>query len=373
LKGFNRLTLGSPLKQSSAGIKEVAAHAGVSVGTVSHVLNHPGRVTTSTRKRVLLAMEELGFVRNSAASQLRAGRRTAIGLVVPDIANPFFAEVARGAEDESDAHGYSVLICNSAGSSTRQKRHLQFLLEERVSGVLLTPVDDRETEQVCEPLRNSDVHVVLADHISSDADHCSVAVDHVRGGELAGRHLAGIGAIRVAYLGGPDWIRQCTDRFTGIKRAVEGAGVAGRNRRVTHIRIPALTWRAGYEAVDETLAARPDAVFCANDIVALGVLRGFIERSIRVPHDIALMGYDDIDFASSAAVPLSSIRQPAYQIGKASAALLLEEAKSDTDSHTHQQILFRPELVERNSTRRDRQTLRDKVDLDTMTCSTDSD
>ena len=172
-------------------------------------------------------------------------------------------------------------------------------------------------------------------------------MDDVRGGELAGLHLIDIGASRIAYVGGPDWIRQCTDRHAGLVRATEQAK---QSVEILHVRVPALTWRAGYEAVPQLMDARPDALFCANDVVAIGVLRGLIERKVHVPKDIAIVGYDDIDFASSSTVPLSSIRQPAYQIGKTSASLLLEEATSS--GHAHQQVLFRPELIARASTKR---------------------
>jgi LacI family transcriptional regulator len=318
------------MKQKQAGVKDVAKLAQVSLGTVSHVLNHPERVTAQTRNKVLAAIEELRFTRNNAASQLRAGRRTAIGLVVPDIANPFFSEVARGVEDEADAQGYTVLLCNSAESEVRQQRHLQFLLEERVSGLLLTPVDNKNVRQATEPLLTA-----------------GQPVDDVLGGELAGAHLLNLGAHRLAFVGGRAWIRQSRDRLSGLRDAVAKCNA---NATVTVLEVEGLDSSCGYKAGEELLTTKPDAIFCANDLLALGVMRRLFEHKVRIPNDVMLMGYDDIDFAGSAAVPLSSIRQPAYQLGRTSASLLLAEANDVSGEHVHQQILFRPELVVRSST-----------------------
>jgi LacI family transcriptional regulator len=335
------------MRQKQPGVKEVANLAKVSLGTVSHVLNHPERVTTATRNKVLAAIEELRFTRNNAASQLRAGRRTAIGLVVPDIANPFFAEVARGVEDEADARGFTVLLCNSAESEDRQQRHLQFLLEERVAGVLLTPVDNKNTRQATEPLLNAGQQIVLIDQIAHYSDACRVAVDDVLGGELAGTHLLDQGATSIVFVGAPPWIRQSRDRLSGLRHAIEKHQYKA---TLKVIEVEGMGSSCGYEASEALLTFRPDAIFCANDLLALGVLRRFLEQNVRIPNDVKLMGYDDIEFAVNAAVPLSSIRQPAYQLGQTSAALLFADTNDQSGEHEHHQTLFRPELVVRAST-----------------------
>ncbi len=231
----------------------------------------------------------------------------------------------------------------------RERRHLQFLIEQRVSGVLLTPVDDRETSASLAMLTNGGVPVVLVDNITTDEGRCSVAVDDVRGGELAGQHLLTAGAKRIVYVGGPQWIRQCTDRLRGLQKAVSEAET---DAIITPVQIDALSWKAGFEAIGQIMSPSPDAIFCANDVVALGVMRAVGEMGLKVPRDVMIVGYDDIDFAASAAVPLTSIRQPAYQIGKTAATLLLDEATAKGPKgqhHAHQQVLFRPELVVRAS------------------------
>ncbi|MFN2539843.1 MAG: LacI family DNA-binding transcriptional regulator [Mycobacteriales bacterium] len=327
-----------------AGIKEVAEAAGVSVGTVSNVLNRPAQVAPATRLRVERVMAELGFVRNSSASALKAGRSRSLGLVVLDIGNPFFTDMARGVEQVAAERGYAVLLCNSDESRDRQDTHLTFLEEQRVGGVLITPVLGGLPR--LDALHARGTPVVLLDEPGHD-QRCSVAVDDVRGGELAGEHLLAQGRRELVYVTGPPSLRQCVDRGAGLERAVRRSTL---DVSLSRFEIPSLNGVEGYRAASGVIAdGPPDGIFCANDVVALGVLRGLLEAGLSVPDDVALIGYDDIEFAATAAVPLSSVRQPAVQIGRTAAALLLEEI-AEPEPHAHQQVLFRPELVVRRST-----------------------
>ncbi len=255
-------------------IREVAALAGVSVGTVSNVLNRPDVVAEPTRRRVQDAIKKLGFIRNESARHLRAGRSRTIGLVV------------------------------------------------------------------------------LVDSRSPSRGQCSVSVDDVLGGDLAVSHLLDAGHEHIAFVGGPLSIRQVADRRDGAVRALERAGRAVADMHV--IETPALNVSAGQRAgaaiAEITADARPTAVFCANDLLALGVLQEMTNHRIRVPEGIAIVGYDDVDFASAAAVPLSSVRQPRHQLGRAAAQLLIEEALG-SGAHRHRQVVFEPDLVVRKSSR----------------------
>ena len=324
-----------------AGIKAVAARAGVSVGTVSNVLNRPDQVSPASRAKVLAAIDALGFVRHSSASQLRAGRSQTVGLVVLDIGNPFFTDLARGAEAEASDHALTVLLCSSDGSPERQARHLRFLEEQRVEGVLITPVDDDTTELGRLQLRGTSV--VLVD--AAAPDYCSVTVDDRKGGALAGAHLVETGRRRITYVTAPETVRQSRERGIGLAEALRRRGVGP----AQHVVLPTLTGAAGYTATSEVLRQRPDAVFCANDIVALGLLRGLLEAGVRIPRDIALVGYDDIEFAATAAVPLTSVSQPAHDLGRTAAALLAAERNAGS-GHVHENVVFQPELVIRAST-----------------------
>ncbi|WP_019818973.1 LacI family DNA-binding transcriptional regulator [Saccharomonospora saliphila] len=332
----------------SPSIKDVAEHAGVSVGTVSNVLNHPERVSRSTRDAVLTAITTLGFVRNSQAAQLRAGTNRSIGLIVLDMANPFFHYVARGVEDVADELGYAVVLCNSDEQVHRENRYLQVLEEQRVRGVLITPVEV-DSERL-DALRRRGTPAVLVDRHDPRVNCCSVAVDDVAGGTLAGEHLLERGHRRIAYYTGPLTLSQCADRLTGLRHAVEAAGLDP-DEVIDVVELRALNARTAYETACTRFAdgVAATAAFCANDLMALGVLRGALNSGHRVPDDVMIVGYDDIEFAADAAVPLTSISQPTQQIGRAAAQLLAEEC-DHPDTHAHQQIMFKPELVVREST-----------------------
>lgn len=334
-------------------IREVASHAGVSVGTVSNVLNRPEIVAPTTRARVLRAISELGFVPNESARQLRRGRGRALGLVVLDVANPFFTDVARGVDEATSAAGMAVIFCNSDGDPAREASFLDLLEEQRVQGVLITPIDDANERLL--RLRDRGILVILLDRLARRPDLCSVSVDDVLGGELAMRHLLETGHRRVAFVGGPARLEQVRDRHQGAVRAVRDAGLDVAET-LRHVETPHTTVPAGRDAAERILgtprASRPTAVFCANDLLALGVLQVLTRQRVRVPADVALVGYDDIDFAAAAAVPLSSVRQPRQRLGRAAAELLIDEA-SNPDTHEHRQVVFEPELVVRDSSRAD--------------------
>ena len=330
----------------AVSVKDVARAAGVSVGTVSNVLNRPEKVSPATVERVHAAIADLGFVRNDAARQLRAGRSRTVGLVVLDSANPFFAEVARGAEERAAEHGVTVLLGSSGQDAARENAYLDLFREQRVNGVLLTPLalDDARAEI----LETAGVPIVLVD-AEVDGELPSVAVDDVEGGYLAVQHLLQQGRRRILFAGGPASVRQVADRLEGARRAL--AEVPDATLEVSST--DELTVLAG-RLVGEELARRdaedrPDGVFCANDLLAVGVLQGAaILGKLRVPEDLALIGYDDIDFAQSTVVPLSSIRQPAREIGAAAVDALFATL-GDPDA-APQRIRFRPELIVRAST-----------------------
>ncbi|HEY7489381.1 MAG TPA: substrate-binding domain-containing protein [Streptosporangiaceae bacterium] len=340
-------------RPGTVGIKQVAQQAGVSPGTVSNVLNRPERVAATTRARVEQAIRDLGFVRNGSASTLRAGQGSTIGLMVLDLGNPFFTEVARGVEDECSERGYAVILSSSAASPEREERNMLMLAEQRVRGVLITPVDD--TTARLDRLRDRGVEAVMLDHIATRPHQCAVAVDDVAGGDMAVTHLLDRGARSIAYVTGPLSIRQCADRRTGARRALRAPRAAAKDLDEAAFRdviMPTMTPRDGQRAAERLIAdgPLPDAIFCANDLLAMGVLRALLQGGVNVPGDVALIGYDDIEFVSAAAVPLTSIRQPMYQLGRIATEMLLDECDNPAE-HTHQQVMFQPELVVRDSTR----------------------
>jgi DNA-binding LacI/PurR family transcriptional regulator len=329
----------------ATGIKDVAKHAGVSVGTVSNVLNRPHLVAEATRDRIRAAMAELGYVRNESARQLRAGHGRFIGLIVLDITNPFFADVTRGAEESAEEAGFQVSVWNSGEDPARERRHLELLLEQRVEGVLITPAGD-DVSGLGE-FDEFGIPVVLVDRGAAHADRCSVAVDDELGGRLAIRHLLEQGHEHIAFIGGPLAIDQVKMRLLGVEAELaEHTGSA----TLTVVETAALQLDEGTKALHEVLeiTPRPSAIFCANDLLALGALRGCTDLGLSVPEDIAIVGYDDIAFAAGAAVPLTSVRQPREELGRQALQLLLDERSNP--NHQHRQTLFRPTLVVRSST-----------------------
>lgn len=340
-----RPTTGRPALTTS--IRDVAGHAGVSVGTVSNVLNRPETVSEATRQRVRDAIAALGFVRNESARQLRAGSSRTIGLVVLDIANPFFTDVARGVEEVANAEGLAVILCNSDDRPAKEAAHLDVLAEHAVQGVLITPTP--ELSPALTALRERGVPVVLVDRRAPAPDQCSVAVDDVLGARLAADHLLERGHRRIAFIGGDPGLPQVRERLEGVTLAVREA--LGDDDTLTVLSPRTLTVAGGRDAGEQIIgmpaARRPTAAVCANDLLALGLLQEMVRHGVRVPDDLAIVGFDDIDFAAAAAVPLSSVRKPRYELGRRAAEMLLDEARNP--DHRHEQLLFEPQLVVRES------------------------
>jgi LacI family transcriptional regulator len=279
---------------ATVSIKDVAARAGVSLGTVSNVLNRPAAVRAATRAGVEAAIAELRFVPNASARQLAAGRSRTIAYVVLDATDPFFTDVARGIEEVARPEGLALFICNSDQDADREDQYLEQLTQLRARGVLITAMDYANPR--LQRLRDAGVPVVLVDGAPDDSDGwCTVGVDDLAGGELAEGRRAG-------------------ERPLGLSRR-----------------------------------ARPTGVFCANDLLALGLLQHLTQHEVRVPDDVAIVGYDDIEFASAAAVPLTSVSQPRHLLGQTAARLLADEADRSS-AHEHQHVVFPPQLVARAST-----------------------
>jgi len=249
----------------TVSVVQVAARAGVSLGTVSNVLNRPDRVAPATRDRVMQAIQELGFVRNEAARQLRAGRSRTIGLVVLDVGNPFFTDLARGVEATAGKSGLSVLLCNSNDDPERERHYLSVLQEQRAYGVLITPVG--KNTAALDAVRRSGTPVVLVDR-GSNRRQCSVSVNDRVGGELALTHLIERGHRRIAFVGGPTGITQVSERLAGARAAVQAAGLP--EDALTVLETPRLDVASGRGAGARLVALpkrqRPTAAFCAIEV-----------------------------------------------------------------------------------------------------------
>ncbi|TCC50335.1 LacI family transcriptional regulator [Kribbella pittospori] len=336
-------------RRKKASVKDVAALAGVSLGTVSNVVNSPEIVSADLRARVQDAIDKLGWIPNESARSLRVGHSRSIALVIMDISNPFFTDLVVGAEDALEDNGYTVQVGNSRNDERQERKHLGAFARQSLSGVLLSPI--RGPSDAVTDLRLRGVPVVLLDRTGSQSEFCSVSVNDVEGGRMALAHLLEQGHRSIAVVGGPGELQQVSDRRQGAELAVSVYESAS----LLVMSTDQLDVSSGVRAA-ETIAVLPDgerptAVFAVNDLLAIGLLQGFVTAGLRVPDDVAIVGYDDIEFAAAAAVPLSSVRQPRKALGRRAVELLFEEIRAGSldETHEHVQLKFKPELVVRRS------------------------
>lgn len=328
-------------------IRDVAAEAGVSLGTVSNVLNRSNAVAPEKRRRVLDAIETLGFVRHAGAALMRGGKARTIGLVALDVRNPFFTELARGAEDAARESDRLLILCNSDEDAEQERNYLESLEEQRVLGVVISPVDERT--ETLQRLRERGTAVVLLGR--PRPDYCSVRVDDVAGGELAADHLLDLGHRRLAYVTAPLTIGQYQERLEGVRRALRRRGLPEDSCRV--IEVGSLgTAAEGRLAATVLREQHPDVtgVACGNDLLALGVVAGLFRQGVRVPDQVSVVGFDNIEMAEQNPLPLTTINQPKAELGYVATNLLLDEALRAT-AHAHREVMFQPELVVRETTR----------------------
>lgn len=326
-----------------AGIKDVAALARVSVGTVSNVLNRPDSVAEETRQRVEVAIKELGFVRNASARQLRAGHSQIVGVVVLDLSNPFYTELARGIEDRLALDDHTLMICSSDQDPARDRSFLRLFAEQGVRGVLVTPMES--TAENLDALSRYDIPAVLIDALSGS--HASVGVDDTEGARQAVAHLVDEGHTRIGFLNGPMSLEQCQHRHAGAVAALRERGIDPAEALV-EINLDSMYADAGQDGMEALLdlPVPVTATFCVNDTVALGAMRELRLRNLSIPRHMAMVGYDDVAFASELMTPLSSVNQPMRKLGWTAADLLLRGAPAS------EHVVFTPELVVRESSRR---------------------
>ena len=325
-----------------ARLRDVAERAGVSVATVSSYLNTPWLVSERSKAKVEQAIAELRFVPNAAARQLRSGSSRMIAFIAFDVSDPLFTSVARGARERAAESNLRLVLADTDGQPETEQGYLTLFEEQRVRGLLLAPAGD--STSYLEQLATSHLPTVLIDQVDPAMRMSSVSVNDILGGEIAVRHLLELGRRTIVVVGGDDSIRQVADRREGARRAV--AAVDGASVRFIDSveRNVAAGRAAGTEIVDGTTL--PDAIFCINDLLAAGALQTFGERGIRVPEDIAVIGFNDVVADAGSLTSLSSVRQPHEAFGTIAMELLLEQLEGKPP----RQVVFDPELVVRSST-----------------------
>jgi LacI family transcriptional regulator len=328
----------------------VALRADVSIGTVSKYLNTPLRVAPETKKRIVKAIKDLGYVRNEAARQLRAGESRTLAFVALELNNPFFGDVADAIERRAAKNGLFLFIVSSNGNPEREGQYIEMFAEQRVYGVILASGITRKRE--LDLLSKRRIPTVLVDAYGDTSQFSSTSVDDFLGAERAVSHLIEQGCRSIVFVGGEIQIHQIAERLRGARAAVDAhPGV-----RLEVIPTVERSVRAGRAAGEQLLGRAkkdwPDGVFAANDSLAIGIMQAISATSgLRIPEDIAIVGYDDIDFASSAAVPLSTVRRPREVFGRSAVDLVRDQAESKEDLPVRS-IVIQPELIVRQSSLR---------------------
>ncbi len=326
-------------------MKDVARLAGVSIQTVSTVVNDRATISDETRARILAAIDELGYKPLALARSLRTGSTRTIALVISDITNPFFAKLAETVEDLAHRAGYNLVLCNTHGDPDRERRYMQLATLNWVDGLLF--VSTADTMHGLEPLRTFGIPVVAVDRIPSGYDGPWVILDNMATGRMVADHLLSLGHHHLAHISGPLDLRLSRERLHGFEEAVRGAGLTPVGHEAGDER---WSCASGYSAM-ETLLRReqlPTAVFAANDRLAIGAMRAIADAGLSVPADISIVGVDDIEEAPYQSPPLTTVRQSLLDVATKGTQILLELLKGDTPDPS--QIVFEPELIIRSST-----------------------
>ena len=327
-----------------ATIKDVAALAGISYTTVSHVVNKTRPVSEEVRIKVEAAIQTLDYVPSAVARSLKAKTTATIGLLVPNSLNPYFAELARGIEDYCERNGYCVILCNSDDNPDKQRSYLRVLLEKRIDGLIVASAGG--DSRLVQGLKGVRTPMVIVDRGLDGVDADLVRIDHEYGAYLATRHLLELGHRDIATISGPENTSVAQMRLAGYRRALKEAGVEVSPERML---ASDFTSTGGYSAAAILLESNPpSAIFAANDMIGIGVLRAAAERNIRVPSELSVIGFDDIQMSRYVYPSLTTVGQSILQLGEMAAEVLLRRIA--TPGLATDQRIVTPSIVIREST-----------------------
>lgn len=328
-------------------IKDIAEAANVSVTTVSRVLNDKPDVSPNTRNKVLEKINELGYKPNSIARGLALKKTNTLGLIIPDISNPFFPDIARGVEDMANKKGYSIIFCNTDNEQKKEKEAIELMKEKQVDGILLSLSTTNKDE--LKKLRNVKYPVVQIDRKIPDIDYPSITIDNYKSAYTATKHLINFGHQKIAHITGDLGTITGYKRLEGFKDAMNEANL---NIKDSYIKKGNYSKKSGYENMLELLKNNnpPSAVFIANDLMAVGAYQAVFAFDLSIPEDISIIGHDNIDVTKLVNPTLSTMAQPKYKLGHKAVQLLIKEIESNNLSN--EEIILTTDFKNRNSTRR---------------------
>ena len=330
-----------------ASLQEVARRAKVSIATVSRVLNHSDKVVPETRAAVEQALRDLSYRPSRVARRLRMnnGRAHLVGLIIPDIQNPFYAEIARGVEDAAYAAQYALLLCNSDENPEKERFYLDVMRDESVDGIVLPPFD--ETDAAVAEIIRTGIPVVCVDRSLAKEKTDLVEVDNYRGAREAMAHLFAKGHKQIGLIEGRSQVSTSRERRRGYLDALAEHGIAVRKELM---RAGDFKQESGRVLAHELLELRkpPTALFVCNNLMTVGALAGLHQKGLRVPGDVAVVGFDDIPWAEALDPPPTVVRQPAHEVGRQAMELLLKRIMEPTRPPVT--VRLQPELVVRRST-----------------------
>lgn len=324
-------------------IYDVAKEAKVSIATVSKVINNRGRISEKTKKHVCEVMEQLRYQPSVVASALTGKCTFTIGLLIPDIANPFFAEIARSVEDRGQELGFSVVMCSTDNDSTKEKKYISLLKQKSVDGIIIAA--GFHNDQILKELINEKLPLALISQDIPGLAIDSVTVDDFLGGYQVTEYLLSLGHQQIAILA--EDRRSSIGRIQGYRQALLDAGLEVDE---DYIVVSNSTIEGGIRQAAQLLdlTKRPSAIFACNDLLAIGVIQTARERALVIPHDLSVVGFDNTILATSTYPPLTSVAQPIYEMGSKVMDLLIENIKGD--KKMRQRLILLPELVIRGST-----------------------
>jgi len=333
------------MQERNSNIHDVARKAGVSSATVSRVLAGNESVNLQLRTRVLDAVRELNYRPNRVAQSLRVQKSSTIGLIIPDIQNALFLSLVRAVEDLAYVHQFTVILCNTDDNSEKQKSYLDIVQSQQAAGIIVVPTSPKDGT-VLSSIQAAGTPIVLVDREVAGFKADTVIVDNVRGAHLAIAHLIDLGKERIAILAGPQTLTPGRERLQGYFAAFSEAGVDPASELV---RVGTFKRDSGYELTHQlmNLPHPPDAIFASNNLMALGCLRALHELHVRIPDQVALVGFDDMPWAEDLNPPLTAITQPSYELGQQALELLLNRIKNPNASY--RKVILQPQLIIRES------------------------